>query len=327
MKKARLALVGLGYIGKIHLRNCLKLRDAELAAVCDISKKALRYARDMGVGNTYLNYQEMLKNKDIDAVVIALPTFLHKKCAVESAEAGKGIFLEKPLARDVKEGKEILSAVNKHGVKLMVGYPLRFDSAFIELKDKIEDGTLGEIQTAHASFIASGPFFHRAERHMPRPVPNWWFDKNLTGGGTLIDHGCHLINLLRWYFGEIADIRSYLKHRFNLDVEDHAICLAEFETGPLSLINVGWFSQEYQLKIELNGTMGNVSVERKKPNLVITVLKQLLTSTSDFWIPHVRELEFFAECINQDFQPDPSGADALRDLEAIELAYENRLTF
>lgn len=323
MKKVRLAITGLGYMGRIHLRHCLRLEKAELAAVCDISRNALRYAKRMGVRKTYLDHRRMLKKESVDAVIIALPTFLHERYAVESAEAGKDILLEKPLARNVNEGKKILSAVERNAVRLMVGYPLRFDPSFIEARKEIKEGTLGDIESVYASFISSGPFFHRAERHQPRPVPDWWFSKNLTGGGSLIDLGCHLFNLLRWYLGEIANVASLLRYRFHLDVEDQAICLAQFESGSVALTNVGWFSQDYQLKVELNGTVGNTTVQRRKPNLFITVLKQLLTNTSDFWIPHIRELECFVECINDSAKPEPSGADALRDIEAIELAYSN----
>jgi len=323
MKAVKLGLIGLGFQGRIHLRSCTKLRNAKLTTVCDTSKKALNYAKKWGIKRRFTDYHKLLEDENIDAVIIALPTFLHRTAAETAAEAGKNILLEKPLARSVKEGKEILSAADRNGVKLMVGYQMRFHPPFIQLKEKMDDGILGEIQTAYATYIQAGPFSHRSERHIPRPVPEWWFHRELTGGGSLIDMGCHIINLLRWYFGDITDIQSYLKYRFNLEVEDNAICLAKFNSGPLSIINLGWFSQRLILRIELNGTMGHTSVQRESQNFIVTAFKRLLTSSSD-WTPFTKELEHFVECITHDFQPGPSGADALKDLEAIELAYENR---
>ena len=325
MKKVRLGLIGLGYMGKIHLRNCLNLKSAKLTAVCDISKRALRHAKKVGVKNTFTDYQQLLRDQKIDAVIIALPTHLHKKCAQKAAQAGKDILIEKPLARSVKEGKEILSAAKMNGVKTMVGYPLRFAPSFISLNKKIRSGILGEVQSAYATYIASGPFFHRGEQGIPRPVPEWWFKKEMMGGGALIDQGIHLINLLRWYFGEITDIKSYLGYRFNMDIEDQATCIAKFKSGTISIINVGWFSIDYQLKIELLGTVKNVSAYRNPSNPIATVIQQLVTNTSEFWAPQVNELEHFAQCVKHDLPPKSSGNDALRDLEAISLAYENEI--
>jgi myo-inositol 2-dehydrogenase/D-chiro-inositol 1-dehydrogenase len=209
MKKIGLGIIGLGYVGQIHLRHAQKIANAHVIAVADLSKKALKKARNNGIKNTFISYEEMLKLPELDAVIIALPTHLHLKCVRDAAEAGKHIFLEKPMARNAQEAKEILSIVQKNNIKLMMGYPLRFNQQFQTLKKKIYNGTLGDIEIAIANYISSGPFFHRAEAHAPIPVPEWWFNKELTGGGALIDLGSHIINLLRWYFGEITDIKSH----------------------------------------------------------------------------------------------------------------------
>jgi len=325
MRKVRLGLIGLGYVGKIHLRNCLNLPNAKLVAVCDLSRKALRDARKMGVKKTFTNYEQLLKDPEIDAVIIALPTYLHKTCTQRAAEAKKDVFLEKPLAKNVAEGKEIISAVQKSGVKLMVGYPLRFTPSMYRLKKEIQSGVLGDVQIAYATNIGSGPFLHRAEGWVPRPVPTWWFKKELTGGGVLIDLGSHMINLLRWYFGEVIAAKSYLGHRFNLDNEDHATCLVKFKSGPIAVINVGWFSQEYQLKVELLGTVKHAIAQNVQPNPIFSALQLLTTKSSKFWYPYVAELISFINYIKQDLPPSPSGDDALNDLKVIATAYKNSI--
>ena len=231
MKTVKLGIIGLGYIGQVHLRHSFKIPGVQVSAVADISKKALKKAKNMGVKKTYIFYEELLKDPEVDAVVIGLPTHLHLQCTQKAAESNKNIFLEKPIARNVKEAQEIISVAQRNSVKLMIGYPLRFNRSFREVKEKLDNGLLGDVENAHATYISSGPFFHRAEGYSPVPVPEWWFDKNLTGGGVLIDLGSHIINLLRWYFGEITDIKSHLGHRFNMDFEDSAMCLAKFESG------------------------------------------------------------------------------------------------
>lgn len=326
MKQINLGLIGLGYIGKRHFRNSMKLTDAKVVAVSDVSKNALSKAKKMGVKKTYLDYQQLLKNPDIDAVVISLPTHLHKRCTLDAAEAGKDIFLEKPLARNPKEGKVILNAVETNGRKLMMGYHFRFALPFRELKEQLMNGVLGEVQTATATFVGAGPMLmHRSDGHSPRPVPEWWFDKELTGGGVLMDLGCHMINLLRWYFGKIVDIKSYLGYRFNLDVEDHAVCIGKFASGQVAVFNVGWFSLGNEVRVELFGTAETASAEIRSPNKIIQALRLLIGQSSQFHLPHFWELEYFVRCLKKDLMLRPSGLDALRDLETISKAYANSL--
>lgn len=326
-KKVRIGLIGLGYIGKIHLQNCLNLNSAKLVAVSDISRKALRFAKKTGVKKTFTDYKKLLEDPRIDAVIIALPTYLHASCAQAAAEAGKDVFLEKPLARNVAEGEKIVSMARKNGVKLMVGYDMRFYPPFRGLKEEMRSGVLGEVLVAYGTNIGSGPFFHRAQFGIPSPVPSWWFKKELTGGGALMDLGCHLINLFRWYFGEIADIKSYLGYRFNMDFEDHATCIARFTSGPIAIINVGWFSRELQVKVELLGTVKHGVTGHAPSNRILTAIKCLAGINPQFYSPFLREIEYFVHCVKNDSTPSPSGNDALKDLEAISLAYKNRIRF
>jgi predicted dehydrogenase len=325
MKKVGLGIIGLGYVGSIHLRHSLKLANTHLIAVSDLSKKALNKARNAGVKKTFTNYQELLQEPDIDAVIIALPTHLHLQCAIEAAEAKKHTFLEKPIARNAEEAKEIISASRRNSVKLMVGYPMRFKTDFRAMKEQVKSGVFGDIEVAHATYVSCGPFFHRAEGYAPTPVPEWWFNKELTGGGVLIDLGSHIINLLRWYFGEITDIKSHLGHRFNIDLEDSAICLAKFESNVRAVITVGWFSQKNQLELKLFGTVGHANVQQRLQNPLTTAVQVLTTGTSKFFQPHFAELQYFVRCLSQDLPISPSGEDALKDLEAISLAYKNQI--
>ena len=324
-EKINLGLIGLGYIGKFHLRNCLKLESANLVAVADISKKALKLAKKWGIKQTFTDYHQLLKQPIIDAVVISLPTHLHTPCAISAAEEGKHIFLEKPLARNLEEGKKIISAVRKNDVKLMVGYPLRFVSTFRGFKRKLKSGELGDIQFARAVSLGSGPFFHRAESTIPKPVPEWWFKKELTGGGALMDLGSHMINLTRWYFGEVNDIKAYLGYRFNLDLEDHAVCIANFASGTTAIINVGWFSQKSVTGVDVFGTISHASSYHSPPSKVITAIQLLLGRTPKFFIPYMEEVSHFVNCIKEDLQPSPSGEDALKDIETIKRAYKNEI--
>jgi UDP-N-acetylglucosamine 3-dehydrogenase len=324
LKKIGLGIIGLGYVGKIHLQHSLKLDNANLVAVADLSKKALNTARNLGVKKTFTNYEQLLKDPDVEAVIIALPTHLHLQCVTQAAEEKKHIFLEKPMARNVTEAQKIISAAQRNSVKLMIGYPLRFNTEFRNLKEKMRNRSLGDIEIANSTYISSGPFLHRAESHTPVPVPEWWFDKELTGGGALIDLGVHIINLFRWYFGEVTEIKAHLGYRFNMDFEDSAVCLMKFETGTRAIINVGWFSQQYILKVELLGSVGHAIVEHAPSHSLSTVIQMLTTGMSKFHRPHYSELQYFANCLVEDLSPSPNGQDGLKDMETISRAYSNR---
>jgi len=325
MRVVRLGIIGLGYIGQIHLRHALQIPNARVVAVSDQSKKVLAKAKSSAVQKTYTNYGHLLKDPEVDAVIIALPIQLHLQCSRQAAEARKDIFLEKPMATNIEQAREIISAIQDNNVKLMMGYPYRFSQSFKDLELNIKSGFLGDVEIAHATFIGSGPFIHRAEGYTPVAVPEWWFRKELTGGGVLVDLGSHMINLLRWYFGEITDIKSHLTYRFNLDIEDGAVCIAKFENGTVGIISVGWFSQAHKLKVECFGSVSHAEAQHVPSGNLNTAAQMLFTGTSKFYQPHYSELQYFVNCLIKDLNPSPSGQDGLKDLEAISRAYKNQI--
>jgi len=322
MEYVKIGLIGLGYMGKTHLRNALKIDNVKVMSVADTSDRALKHAKDMGIKQVYKDYKEMLNKSDIDAVLVSLPTFLHKECIDYISESNKHVLMEKPLARDVIEGKYIVDKIERQGLKLMVGYPLRFTPYLIDVKKEIESGSLGFIQNIHAVRVGSGPYFHRDSEGHPIPVPEWWFSKEKTGGGVLLDTGCHSINLLRWYFGDIVNIYSSFGYKYGLEVEDQALCFIEFSNGTRGTLTLNWASQSDLLQISLYGTISHKLVYKKPTSKPITAL-QMLFGTSSYWVPYLQEVKHFADCIINDENPEPSGEDGLKDLIAIDLAYKN----
>jgi len=134
-----------------------------------------------------------------------------------------------------------------------------------------------------------------------------------------------MINLTRWYFGEVNNIKAYLGHRFNFGFEDHAICIVNFASGTTAIINVGWFSQKAAVRVELFGTVAHASSYHHSPSKAITAIQLLLGRTPKFFVPYLKEVSHFVHCIEEDLQPSPSGEDALNDLKTIARAYENEI--
>lgn len=321
MEKANLGLIGLGQMGKIHLNTCLNLEAANVVAVADISQKELLKARNAGVKHVYEDYTDLLKNPDIDAAIISLPTFLHKQAAVAAAEHGKHILLEKPIARNVKEAESIIAATKSNDVKLMTGYPLLFSEPFVNLRHDIERGVFGDVQVAIANHISTGPFLgYVTENGIPKPVPSWWFDKTLTGGGALIDLGCHMLTFLRFCFGNVENVHSFLGHRFNMDFEDSATCVLRFQSGAIVTLNVGWFSIYHKVEVEVFGTTSTASVTSKSSGWLDYIKGMFVAKKSPTFF---NEVKYFVDCLISDTQPIPSSEDGLEDLKIIEEAYRN----
>ena len=303
MGNTNLGLIGLGHIGRVHLRSCMRLENARLIAVADVSKQALKLAKKLGVPDTYADYHDLLNKTNIDAVIIALPTHLHAEVAKTAAENHKHVLLEKPLARSTFEGKEILDAANKYNVTMAVGYPLRFSRPYQELKARMASGELGEIQIAYATNISTGPFEHRTVTGEPIPVPEWWWKKELTGGGALMDLGSHMVNITRWCFGDVVEAKSYLGYRLNMNQEDHAVCLLKFARGEIGVISVGWFSQRFQHELKVFGTAGHATTARNPSSKMRIALQLILRKPSNFSLPFVGEIQNFIDCIKNDEKP------------------------
>ncbi|MDR1992028.1 MAG: Gfo/Idh/MocA family oxidoreductase [Nitrososphaerota archaeon] len=324
--KLQLGLIGAGGVGQLHLKHGLMLKNAQITAVADTAKPVLERAKTQGIKNLYPTYTELLKNPKIDAVIIALPTHLHHTCALQAAEAGKDILLEKPITLTIKEANDVILAAQRNSIKLMLGYPMRFNKHFLKLKTDLADGLIGDVENVHATYVCAGPFVHRDDGHSPAPVPDWWFNTQLSGGGALTDLGCHIINLLRMLFGEIVDIKAQFGYRYSMDFEDSAMCLARFTSGTLAAINVGWYAQQYLLRLDVLGSVQHTSIGHMPPKTLSAAYQMFTQGISEFNKPHFDELQYFVNCLHTDQEPSPTGLDGLKDLEVIVKAYENKIT-
>lgn len=324
MNQINLGIVGLGFQGKVRLYNSLRLKGVKVLGVADISEKALNYAKELGIKSLYKNYDDLLKNDELDAVIINLPNFLHVEGAVKAAEAGKHIFLEKPLARTVTEGEKILTAVRKNGVKLMIGYDLRFHPLLRKVHDEVVDGLFGRVQIAEATIVSGGPFSPRNDIAGPVQVPSWWFNKELVGGGALLDLGSHVIDLLMWNFGEIVDVKSYLEYMFRNELEDAATCILKFRDGPLATVKAGWFSRDFLLSLQVCGTAKSGLYCIYPESTLRVVWKGVARKFGLNSIDHCYlGTKHFVECLQKDELPQPSGEEGLQCLKVVSSAYEN----
>ena len=160
MKKLiKVGVVGCGYWGPNLIRNLRQSPDCQLKAICDMSEQRLRHMRRLHSGVAATNrFEDLLNDTEIDAVVIATPVRFHYEMAKASLNAGKHTFIEKPMARTVAEGEELVALAERQGLVLMVGHTFLFSPAVHRMKEIIDSGDIGELQYISARRLNLGLF-------------------------------------------------------------------------------------------------------------------------------------------------------------------------
>lgn len=201
MNRIKVAIVGVGSISNCHLSAYLAHQELfEVYAFCDINKERLEsMGKKYGVTRLYTDEAEMLAAlPEIDAVDVCTWNAAHAPCSIMALEAGKHTFCEKPMAMTVEEAIAMKAAADKAGKLLMIGFVRRFGQDCEILKDFVKGGTLGEL-------------YYTKVRYLRRNgCPGGWFgNKELSGGGPLIDLGVHVIDLARYIMGNKKPVSVY----------------------------------------------------------------------------------------------------------------------
>jgi myo-inositol 2-dehydrogenase/D-chiro-inositol 1-dehydrogenase len=262
----RVGVIGLGHMGQLHLQNALRIDGIDVIATADKSKRNRKYAEKYHV-KTYDDYSKLIDTEELDAVIISLPNFLKKESVFYAAENKLDIFLDKPLSRNFAEGQEIVQKAKKENVRLMVGANYRYFPCVEKLKNNLDDGKIGDAVIASSELVLNGPISHSV---VPTPVSEWWLNKEMAGGGALLDLGYHLIDLLSWMLGDLKVTYSSLGYKLNLPIEDTAIIVLKSKDDNVTCtVNVGWFSKsifpDFNFRINIHGTAGFDSTDRYSP--------------------------------------------------------------
>lgn len=276
----RVGIAGLGKMGKLHFMSSMKMDNIDVVAAADLKKGNLKIAKDNHV-KTYQDYKEMLDKEDLDAVIISLPNFLKKESVIYASEKDVAIFIDKPIARNITETREIYNKITSTNSQLMVGTNYRYFDNVRKVKNKIDDGNIGQVLLSNSELIMDGPFSHPL---IPKQVPDWWFEKEKSGGGVLLDLGYHLLDLNQWMFGDCKIEYAVLNHFYNLPIEDSATIVMSADNDIRCVVNVGWFSKmifpQFNFRINLHGTVGYTSTDQYTPsNLYVHAMK---TGISNF---------------------------------------------
>lgn len=340
LRKINVGIIGLGKMGSLHLMSCLHMKDIKVIAVSDTSKKSINKVKKFRVKNVYDDYRDLINNRsdNLDAVIISLPNFLHFDSIQRSLEAGLDVFVEKPMAINTNESREIVKLAEKNGRKLMPGHCMRYLPAVEKMRTSVNLGKLGDLKIITLESIQNGPLSHDI---IPKPVPEWWFDLKKSGGGALLDLGYHLVDLFSFFAGDSNVQFAALDYNYHLPVEDSATIILKSKSSVRGVINVGWFEKSIfprvNFRMILHGTADFISTEQLIPsNMYFHAAKEGISnflrrvagrkihplSYTYYYEPHFKELRHFFDSIENDTQTPITAVDGLRTIEIIEEAYQ-----
>ncbi|HEY0390962.1 MAG TPA: Gfo/Idh/MocA family oxidoreductase [Solirubrobacterales bacterium] len=255
----RVGAVGLGKMGLSHQALLGAHPRVELAAICDSSSYVLGVLSKHTGLKTYGDYDAMLAEANLDAVLIATPSKFHAAMVEAALERDLHVFCEKPLTLDPDDARRLATEARERGLVTQVGYHNRFVAAFSEVKALLEAGAIGEV--THAFGEAYGPVVLKAKGKT-------WRSQSGEGGGCLYDYAAHVINLLNWYLGEPIGVGgTVLPKVFSRETDDGAFSTLYFPEGRTGQISVNW-SDESQRKmttrINVWGTAGRIYADRQE---------------------------------------------------------------
>jgi predicted dehydrogenase len=227
-QKKRVGLIGSGWYGKVDLLRLIQVAPVEVVSLCDVDKRMLAEAADIVAGRqlskkkprTYGDYRDMLKEKDLDLVLIATPDHWHALPMIAAAEAGADIYVQKPIGVDVVECQAMVAAARKHGRVVQVGTQRRSTPHLFEARDLVQEGRLGRIGLVETYCYGRRGISNPPDQPPPeyldyemwtgpapmRPFnsgihPRGWRDYMEYGNGTIGDMGVHMVDMVRWMMG------------------------------------------------------------------------------------------------------------------------------
>src|SRR6476620_4128939 len=333
MPPIKIAILGAGFISEIHCESYHRFVPcAEVIAVYTRNaEKAQSFAQKHGISQWYDDLDAIIQLSGADVIDICLPNFLHAEATLKAAAAGKHIIIEKPLAVTLEEADAMISACKKAGVKLMYAEELCFAPKYERVRQMVNEGAIGKVYMLKQSEKHSGPH------------TDWFYDIKFSGGGVIMDMGCHAIGWFRWMLGNakaksVYASMSTVLHTERTKGEDNSIVIIEFENGVTAVAEDSWAKHGgMDDRCEVYGTggvmyadlfMGNAAITYSKHGYGYAMEKADTTTGWSFTVfeevfnqgyPH--ELKHFVDCVRNNKEPLVTGEDGRVVLEILYAAY------
>lgn len=299
MRTINVGVIGVGAMGYNHARVYYKLENANLIAVSDVSEKTLKKVCKKYDAQGYSDYEELLKNPDIEVVSVCVPTTHHYNIVMEAINQGKHVLVEKPIAFTLDEAKEMIKAAKEKGVILATGHVERFNPAVQKAKELIENDVIGDIVSASAKRV--GPFPPRIQ-----------------DVGVTIDLAIHDLDVMYYLFDEeVVQVYGTMGSILdNCEFEDHAEIMVNFDNDATGILEVNWLTPYKRRQIDITGTDGIISIDYIEQSLdVYGKFAQDIKINHEE--PLKEELNSFIEAVANNKKPVITGEDGLNALKMV----------
>ncbi len=310
---------------KSYIANLRNLKDVELVGVVDDDPMRGQMIAAQNSARYFHTYEDLLEEKP-DGVIICTENNRHREIVEMAASRGINLLCEKPLATTLEDARAIVEICDKAGVLLMTAFPMRFSAPLLEIKARLENGDFGDVYCFNATNQGELPTKHRA----------WFVDPELAGGGAIIDHTVHLVDIMRWFTGsEVKNVYAKSNRIFHADevqVETGALEMLTFDNHMFATIDASWSRPPYWptwggLTFEMVTQRGAVLVDAFRQNL--NVYRHEWQGSQ--WIPWGSDsnqamVQEFAAAIRENRTPRVTGLDGLRAVEVTIAAYESDRT-
>lgn len=260
-KKLKVANIGLKF-GMSHVEGAMSCNYAEIAALCDSNEENLRFAGErysIPCEKWVTDYKDIVDNKEINVVTVAVPDQLHVKISCDMLRAGKHVLCEKPLALKREDLEEIIRVSDESEAKFMVGQICRFTPAFEKAKELIESGIIGDLYYVESEY---------AHDYM-KLVENWRADPDRHG---VIGGGCHAVDLLRWLAGDPVEVFAYGTHRLlpTVPYDDATVAVMKFSDNLMGKVFVSTgCKRDYTMRTCIYGTKGTIICDNTSPTMTL----------------------------------------------------------
>ena len=321
----RVALVGVGRIGRTHLRVLQETDAAEVVGVFDLNTDLARdRAEAAGVARVYSSWQEVLHDPEVQCVGVLLPHDLHERYAVEALEAGKHVVCEKPLAPTLPECDRMLAAARRTGKRLLPVHNRVFNPAIEKMHEILRQDGIGEV------FLAQTTGFEAP------PTVQTWLATPRGGGGVLMSQAVHPMYVLRWLLGDVTRVSCIFGDRkvADMSAEDHAVVLLKFANGIAAEMTCTFGIAHGPLdhSITLHARDGYLNLTRQR---LFAIAPRLFGDTHEHELPvaepdHAtafrRMWEDYARGMRNDAPTRQTDEDGKRAVEIVQAAYRSNAT-
>ncbi|MEP7075703.1 MAG: Gfo/Idh/MocA family oxidoreductase [Acidobacteriota bacterium] len=298
-------LIGAGDIARKRVAPALRdLPNCELVSISrSRSDLAETFAKEFGARKWFADWLELIADDEIDAVYLATPVYLHAEQTIAAAEAGKHILCEKPMALNAAECDRMIAASRANNVKLGVAYYRRFYPVIARMKEIIDAGEIGAVSVAQANAFE---FFDPT----PDNSRNWLLEKDKSGGGPMMDFGCHRIEVFINLFGRVRTVKSLVSnHIFHREVEDTASATFDFENGTCASLTVTHAAKESEDTLDIYGTAGSIHIPVLNAGVmkVVSEDRERIESHPPHANLHLPLIEDFADAVSTGREPQVDG--------------------